>query len=338
MAKIDIVSALISFGVAVGTAMQGFGVYAFVYSALATSIVTAVAYLHFGLKIHRPSLIFRYGEITKMISFGAYRLGAMNLNYFTSQFDVILIGKLLGADALGIYSIAKNLSVRPMSILNPIVINVTFPIMSTIQDDNDRLKGVYLKTIHYLSSINFPVYIAMALLAEPLVLLLFGSKWMDSVVIVQILFISYMIRSAMNPMGSLQMAKGKTYMGFWWNLGLFFFIPLTVYIGSFWGIIGVAFAMLGLQVILTLPAWYFMINPLSGAGLKEFFWQMINPLMLTMIGAITAYAASSIADIRNIYLNAVLIAIVMGTSVFGLYYWYNRRFLEVVMELVKNKS
>ena len=339
MAKIGIVSLTAGFVVAVSLAMNGYGVYALVYASLVSTAVGASINILVGIKEHRPSLVFQYREITPMISFGMFQMGERSINYFNSQFDVILIGKLLGVESLGIYTVAKNLAMYPAQIINPIVTKVTFPIMAKVQNDTLQLKNIYLKTIHYLSSINFPIYVLLVILAEPIILILFGEKWSDSIVILQILSVYGAVRSTGNPIGSLQLAKGRADLGFYWNLGIFALMPMTIYFGSNWGLNGIAYAMLGTMVfLLSVPNWYFMVRPLCGAGLKEYFWQIFQPLIFAIIGGLLAYGMSLLFDIENMYLNAVLISLVMGVVVLVLNVWFNREFVETAFELVGKRK
>ena len=338
MAKISIISMSVAFIVAVVLAMKGFGVYALVYASLTSAVVGVLLNVIVGIKEHKPSLVYKHKEIKPMISFGMFQMGERGINYFNSQFDVILIGKLLGVEALGIYTVAKNLSMRPAQIINPIITKVTFPIMAKVQNNTEQLKNIYLKTINYLSSVNFPIYILLAILAEPIILTLFGEKWSESILILQILSIYGTIRSTGNPIGSLLLAKGRVDLGFYWNLGLFFFIPLTIFIGSYWGLKGVSFTLLGLMIILLVPSWYFMVNPLCGAGFKEYFWQILKPLIFAIIGGLFAYGASLLFGIENIYLNAGLIAVLMGVVVLMLNVWFNREFVDTMFELIGKRK
>ena len=257
MAKIDIINKLVSLAVSVWFAYDGYGVYALVYGTIAGVVIQTIQFMVLGLREHKPSFIFRASEIKEFMSFGAYQMGERTINYFNYQIDTLLIGKLLGAEALGIYSIAKQLIMRPAQIFNPIITKVTFPMMAKIQDDTVRLKNIYLRTIHYLSSVNFPIYALMIVLAPELVMILFGDKWMEAVPIVQILSIFGALRSTGNPIGSLLLAKGKAKLGFYWNLGLFFYVPLGVYISSQWGLIGVSWGLVLIMASLMIPHWYF---------------------------------------------------------------------------------
>jgi len=334
MAKISIISTTIGFVVAVSLAMKGLGVYALVFSSLSIAFVSALINIIVGIKKHRPSLVFKYREIASMIAFGMFQMGERSLNYFNSQFDVLLIGKLLGVEALGIYNVAKNLAMRPAQVINPIITKVTFPVMAKVQDDTVRLKNIYLKTINYLSSVNFPIYVLLVILAEPIVLILFGEKWSESIVILQILSIYGAIRSTGNPIGSLQLAKGRADLGFYWNLGLFIFMPLTIYIGSHWGLDGVAYSLLGLMSFLTIPNWYFMVNKLCGAGFSEYFRQIFKPLVITIIGGGVGLGVSLYTNIEHIFFNATVIPVVMGIVVLGLNYLLNRIFIDTIFEFI----
>ena len=338
IAKIGIVSVLAGFVTAVSLVVQGYGVYTLVYASLMSALVAAAMNIYIGMKTHRLSLVFEYKEITSMISFGMFQMGERGINYFNSQFDVLLIGKLLGVEALGIYTVAKNLAMRPAQIINPIVTKVTFPVMAKAEGDTVQFKNIYLKTINYLSSINFPIYILMAILAEPIILILFGERWHDSIIILQILSIYGAIRSTGNPIGSLQLAKGRADLGFYWNLGLLFFIPLFIYVGSHWDIVGISYSLLGLMVFLVLPNWYFMVQPLCGAGFKEYFRQILKPLIFAVIGGLFAHGGSLLLGIENIYLNVGLTTVMMGAAVLVLNVLFNHEFIDTLFELIGTRK
>jgi O-antigen/teichoic acid export membrane protein len=335
IAKINVLSVITGFTAAVVLAIKGYGVYALVYASLVSTLVGTSINVIIGLKEHRPSLIYSHNQIRAMISFGFFQMGERGLNYFNSQFDVILIGKLLGTEALGIYSIAKNISMRPAQIINPIITTVTFPVMAKVQDDTAKLKAIYLKTINYLSSVNFPIYILLALLAEPVVLVLFGEKWVESILVLQILSIYSAVRSTGNPIGSLLLSKGRADLGFYWNIGLFSFMPLVIYLGSYGGLDGVAYSLLGLMVFSSVPAWYFLVNSLCGASFVEYFWQILQPLVLAITGGLLAYWFSLQLMMDNIVLYMSLTFVVMGLAMLILNILFNREFVNTLVELLK---
>lgn len=337
IAKISVISSIIGVATAIILAINDYRVYALVYSALVVNIVSTILYIIVGVKMYKPSFVYNYKEIKPMLSFGMFQMGEGIINFFNSQFDVILIGKLLGVEALGIYTIAKNLAMRPAQIVNPIITKVTFPVMSKVQKNTSSLKNIYLKTINYLSSINFPIYFLMAILAEPIVLLMFGEKWKESIYILQILSIFGAIRSTANPIGSLQLARGRADLGFYWNLSLFFIMPISIYLGSFWELIGISYSLLLLMTFLSIPNWYFMVKPLCDADFKEYFKQIISPLILTIFGGTFAYFICYIVDINNLIVDSFLTGVSMTIAMIVLYKKFHREFWDTFLELVGKK-
>lgn len=325
IARIDIINKSVSLVVSVILAYLGYGVYALVYGTLAGVMSQTVQFMTLGLKEHKPSFVFNIGEIREFLGFGAYQMGEKTINYFNFQIDVLLIGKLLGTEALGIYSVAKQLIMRPAQIVNPIITKVTFPMMAKIQNDTEKLKNVYLKTINYLSSVNFPIYAAMIVFAPELVMLMFGEKWMASVPIVQILSLYGAIRSTGNPIGSLLLAKGKANWGFYWNLGLFFYVPLGIYFSSYWGLGGIAWVLVLLQLSLVIPNWYFLVKKLCDAKFVEYHKQILIPAIVSFCAGIVSYL--SIMYIEQIVLKLLIGSVVGFVVVVGLNYLMNKGFL-----------
>jgi len=286
IAKRDIISKIISLITAGILAVNGFGVLALVYAHLAGVVVSTFLMIYIGLQHHRPSLYFNFNSIKGFFKFGLFQMGESLLNYFNRDFDTILIGKLLGLEAVGIYNVAKTLAMRPAQIINPIVTQISFPVMAKLQHDINQLKKVYLKTIDLLSTINFAIYAFVAFFAEPIIILFFGEKWHSAVLVLRILSLYAMVRSTGNPIGALIYARGRADLGFYWNLVLFFLIPAFVYFGSFYGVEGIAYTLLGFQLIILLPAWKLLVNKCCGAGLVEYFKVMSLPLMVAAVQSI----------------------------------------------------
>ncbi len=263
IAKIDVSARVIAFALAVTGGVMGLGVYALAVMVLATSIISTILYLVTGLKVHRPSFKFSHSSLKTLYSFGSFQLGEESINYFGTQFDTIIIGKILGTEALGIYTIAKNLVMRPSQIINPIVTRVTFPLMSKFQDNKDLLKKTYTSTINYLSSINFPIHLVILILAEPLINILFTKTWSQAIVIVKILALFSLVSSTFNPIGSLMLAKGRADLGFYWVIFFTMFSLPIVYAGTLLGLQGVSYSQLFLFIIVYYPFYRFIIRRLN---------------------------------------------------------------------------
>ncbi len=336
LAKVEVIAGIAAFVCAVILAVQGYGAYSLVYATLVTVIISNAMLLNIGLKSHRPKFVYVHKDIKSFLTFGLYQMGQNSIVYFNNQFDVILIGKLLGTEALGIYSLTKQLVMRPSQVINPIITGVTFPIMVKVQDDIMRLKSIYLKIINYLSSINFPIYILMAVLASSLVPLILGEKWTGAVGIFQILSIYALVRSTTNPAGSLLLSRGRADIGFWWSIGEFSLMPMIIYIGSHWGLIGVAMGLLIFQVLMLLPNWFFIVKKMCNASFKEYFMVQIRPLVATILSVGLTYLIVGNMGFNDIF-KIVLISIVTSVLYFVLSYWLNQNFIEEIKEIIIKK-
>lgn len=334
LARIEMINKLFSFIVSGCLAYVGYGVYSLVYGSLAASLVMTLQFLPIGLREYRPSLRFKIDDIRSFFSFGAYQMGERTVNYFNYQIDTLLIGKLLGMQALGIYNVAKQIVMRPAMVFNPIVTRVTFPAMAKVQDNVPALKNAYLKTIRYLSSVNFPVYAFIFVFAYDIVLFMFGAKWLDAVIIIQILSVWAAWRSTGNPIGSLLLARGRADLGFWWNLGLFFYVPIAVWIFSRWGLVGVAIGLNFIIATLAFPGWKILVKPLCGAGFLEYNKEILKPAGIAILTGLAGYLSTFWLNLYPII--KIGIGVFVGFLLtFYMYYKFNRDFLETLMEMRK---
>lgn len=333
IAKIDIVNKSISLVVSVYLAYKGYGVYSLVYGTLAGIVSQTVQFMYLGLREYRPSFVFKLSEIKEFLSFGAYQMGERTVNYFNFQIDTLLIGKLLGMEVLGIYTIAKQIIMKPIGIINPIVNKVTFPTLSKVQDDTKRIKNIYLRAINYISSLNFPIYAFIFIFSNEIVIILFGKKYFDAIYIMQILAIWGAIRSTGNPIGSLLFAKGKANWGFWWNLGLFFYVPVGIYIGSKWGLEGISWSLVTLNISLIIPNWYFLVKNLCEAEFVEYHREIFIPAFISIFSSIIVYY--SISLIESIWLRFMIGSVVGLVLILGMNYLLNKKFLIALKDLIK---
>lgn len=284
IAIIDIISRFFSFLVIIILAYNDFGVYSLAIGSIVFSIISTIGYNYYGRNLYKPKLYMNVKQLKDFLSFGLFQMGEKIIQYFSTQFDTLLIGKLLGVEMLGVYNVAKNLVSKPSSIINPIVTKVTFPLMSKFNDDITQLKSVFLKMMNFLAYANFPVYLLIAVLAKPIIFLMFGKEWEEAIPIVQILSITFLLLSIGNPSGSLLLSRGKANIAFYWNLTLFIFYPLSIYIGSFWGIVGITWGTLILQLFLLYPNWKYIVNNACHAGFVEYFETLKFPFIVSSVG------------------------------------------------------
>jgi lipopolysaccharide exporter len=337
LAKIDVIAAVGVFFCAVILAYQGYGAYSIIFATLGGTIISNVLLIIIGIKIHLPRLIFKPKKIKTFLNFGLYQMGQNSIVYFNNQFDVILIGKLLGTEVLGIYSVTKQLVMRPSKVINPIITNVAFPVMAKVQNDTERLKSIYLKILNTLSSVNFPIHLIMALLSNELIMILLGEKWISSIEIFRILTIYALIRSTMSPAGSLVLAKGRADIGFWWSFAGFIYIPLAIYIGHFWGVLGIAYSLLSYQITFSIANWFFIVKKMCNATITEYYKPQIISLFISLITIIFTYFILSITTVEPIL--KICLWLIVSVPIYGLLsYLLNKPFFNELKNFIQKPT
>jgi O-antigen/teichoic acid export membrane protein len=286
LAKQEIIVTVISTSVAVLSALLKQGVWSLVWGQLVRDGFKTILLLAVGLRQYRPMFYFRRRDLSGFIGFGLYQMGERSINFLAERSDQLLLGSLLGAQALGFYNFAFNLVVQPITRINPIVTKVAFPVFTRVQQDPKRLQRGYLKMVNLLTTLNAPVLIGLAVVAPWAVPLIFGQKWAASVVLVQILALVVLLRSIANPTGSLLLAKGRADLGFKWNLFLLIISIPAIFIGAKLNeAMGIALALLLLQIIIHLPNYFYLLKPLIGRCAKAYLTAIFRPILIASVMA-----------------------------------------------------
>ncbi|SMG27334.1 MOP flippase family protein [Arenibacter troitsensis] len=268
---IDITGAILSLALSIILAVNGFGVFALVYSLILQSLFSNVVYFIIGLKNQGLLFHFKLSDTRNFLKIGVYQVGGQTINYFNTNLDVLIIGKFFSADILGGYSLAKQLVLRPVQLINPIIVKVATPTLALFQNDRNQLKRNYLNLINVIGSINIPVYIGICIFAPWIVQILYGSEFDDIFILVRILSVYMIFRAINNPIGSLVVATGRTDLEFVWYIFVLLLNPLFIYFGTKFGIVGVTIGITLSSLCMYYPAWKFLIYKLTKASLSEYF-------------------------------------------------------------------
>jgi len=251
---IEIASTLTAGIVAIIMAINGFGVWSLIAQSLVMTSVTVI--IMWLTSSWRPSFIINKTAVRELWKFGSNLMGFNILTYLARNVDKLLIGKSIGTFALGIYSRAYEMMLKPVSEVEQIITRVMFPVLSEIQKDKKRIKQIYLRSIRSISIFIFPLMIGMIVLVKPLVLFIFGEKWEGIIPILQIFCFYSMLQSIGTTFGWIYNSQGRTDIQFRWGVFSSFISIVSIFIGLRWGIIGIATAYtISSYVILWYPGW-----------------------------------------------------------------------------------
>ncbi|SFF25262.1 polysaccharide transporter, PST family [Paenibacillus algorifonticola] len=165
-------------------------------------------------------------------------------NYLAVQSDNLIIGRGLGAAALGLYGRAYQLAVLPATLLGQVLDKVLFSSMSKLQDDLQQLKASYIRSISYTSLLVAPISVICYLLASEIVAVVLGSGWTEVVIPFQILCIGMLFRTTYKISNSLVLARGYVYKRASRQVLYVLFVISGAVIGMRWGLSGAAYGVL----------------------------------------------------------------------------------------------
>lgn len=303
ISKIDVTATLIDAGASVAAAAAGAGAVSIILGHLCGASARAALLFARGMKFHRPSLRFRTSDLRGFVSFGLYQMGEKSLNYFQGNVDNLLIGKILGPKQLGYYTIAFNLIIQPVSRINPIINRVVFPLYAKVQADTERLRRGFFLTLKYLTLINFPLLIGLAVVARPFVITVYGREWAPCVPVIQILAFVGMMKARGNPIGSLILSKGRADLGFKWTLIVAVCNTAAVYLVVGRGIVAVAAMLVFLGSVYFLISYQFLTRPLIGKCAKEIYIDnFLVPLSYSLVMGAFVYILMRILPLDDLRL------------------------------------
>lgn len=184
-ALVNLVAAIASAAVALVGALSDWGVWTLVFAPITGFWVKAVGYvLATGF---RPIPSFNFRGTGAMVAYGASLLGGQLFWIVQSQADIFIGGRMLDPHQLGLYAEALFLTQIFVSKFIPPLNDVAFPAYARMQKDPGRIAWSFCKAVRLLLLISCPVYLGMAVTAEPLVETLFGKKWLEMAPFVSVL-------------------------------------------------------------------------------------------------------------------------------------------------------
>lgn len=171
-------------------AYKGLGVWALVVMHIASALIGLV--LLWFISPWRPRGRWNKASLSYLWGYGSKLLASGLLDTIYGNIYPIVIGKFYSAADLGQYTRAKQYAHMPAGTLTSVLQQVSFPVLSTIQEDNARLGDSYRRMLRFTVFLVFPIMIGMAALAHPLVISLVTDKWAECVPYLQVICFSSM--------------------------------------------------------------------------------------------------------------------------------------------------
>lgn len=191
LTKINLAASVISGGIAIYLAYTGFGVWALVLQSIIRSAVTAI--LTWFLVPWRPNWVFSKSSFLALFKFGSNLLASSLLNAVVNNFYSLFIAKFTSTKDLGYYTRGTQFTSFTQNIIKAMLGRVLLPGLSTVQDQKVVLVSYTRNIIKATAIIVVPIFLFLAAIAKPLILVLLTEKWLPAVQIMQIFCLARMI-------------------------------------------------------------------------------------------------------------------------------------------------
>lgn len=269
--------------VSVVLARLGAGYWALVGGTLVSAVTGTVLMRAFC--DWTPGKVRPGSGVRSMLSLGGYLTGHNVFDFFTRYMDNVLIGRFVGAEALGYYGKAYALMLQPLAQLTPPVGAVATPLLCRLADSPDQYRRTYKRLLNGLTMLTVPLVVFLAVYASDVVYLLLGEKWLDVVPIFTVLAIASLYQPATYTTGWLYISQARTKDQF--KLGLFTggATVLSFVVGLPWGALGVATAYVIIGV-LQIPFIVHVATRTGPVSTKDFYLALASPFGLGVILAV----------------------------------------------------
>lgn len=260
----------------------------------------------------RPSRKIQWGSARGMVKFGANLTGFNILNFVRKNIDNVLIAKVWGSSALGLYDRSYKLMMFPLEKVNSPLARVILPALARVQDEPARYRRMFLLSVQALSICSVPGIMAVAMCSDLVIPLLFGARWSDASPIFFWLSLAAVSQPVSNATGWLFISSGRTKEMFQWGL---YSTPVTIgafLIGLPWGPVGVAKAYFLSQAV-TVPVLYYWCTRGTSVTARDLY----AAILPTLLGGILAWCIVLLArqHLSGVLIVGIAIACSYGFSI-----------------------
>jgi O-antigen/teichoic acid export membrane protein len=279
LAVAQAVSYVVAYGiVAVALALLGFGLW-----SLAWAFVLQLALKSAVLVILAPpkwSLRATSTALRELLTFGGGMTGWRLANRASKELDNLVVARMLGAEPLGLYRRAYQLSVTPADFFGRSMATIAFPVASKLQEP-ERLARAYRLVVAGVAIIGLPLGAFLAVVAPELVSVLLGPQWAAASAPLAILSVGLIFHLNQQVIGSIAVATGAVYQTAWRHAVLAVAVVIGALMGQIWGLVGVAFGVLA-ALMLNYVLMSRLASRLTGLGLGTMLRAHVPGALLTL--------------------------------------------------------
>jgi PST family polysaccharide transporter len=310
---VDTFSYLLGYGVvAVTMALAGSGVWSLVAAALAQTTIASAAMVLLVRHSMRP--LFARKEASELLHFGIGSGATSWASYFAVNGDNFIVGRVLGASDLGLYSRAYSLMNLPYTYAASVISGVLFPAFAQIQGELTRMRRGYLLMTQLTALIAAPAMCVLAVAAPHLVIVLYGPKWAGTVVPLQILCFAGYFRSLYHAGAVVAQSVGRVYSDLWRQAVYAVLVIVGARIGSVYGLRGVAVGV-SVAIVYMFVASGQLASRIVGISWREYLGVQRDALIIAALTGVAGFLARTVLEHAAARPFVVLAGIIVAAAI-----------------------
>lgn len=314
LASTEVTAVCVSIGAAVVAAKHGAGAWSLVIQQLVQYCVRTGGSFYFSS--FRPMFAFNLKEVGEHIAFGKNVLSVNMITFFTRSIDNLVIGKVMDAAAVGVYSMAFQFARLPIMLVSGPLNYVFYAKLSRVKDDKAAIRTTFLLLTRLLALVIVPGMGMVAVAWRPVFTVMLSEKWLVSGQVFMLVSLACAIQAIMGLCGTIRMVLGRTD----------YQLRATIETGVMWVVTLLSSAWFGLEwvaaaysIVFTLyaPRTLMLTLPLIDCSYGAYVRAVLVPVLVTAAGIaifIGMQAAYPIGDVWQLLIAAGILLLCMAVS------------------------
>jgi teichuronic acid exporter len=294
LTKISFISIIVSGCSAIILAYNGFGIWSLVFQAIISTITTNILLWLTARWV--PKFAFSFISLSTMFSYGSKLMLSGLLNTIFENVYYLVIGKYFSTQTLGYFTRAQGFANIASENITTTIQRVSFPILSSMQEDPIRLKRAYITLIRSTMFITFISMFCLAASANSVVLTFVGEKWTPTIPILQLICFSVMLYPLHSINLNMLSVIGRS--DIFLNLEIIkkvLIIPVVIF-GIYFGLRGLLFGMIGHSILA-----FFINSFYSGQKIGYSTFEQLKDILPSII---ISFLVSMVLYFINYFINA----------------------------------
>ena len=291
------------------------GIYAMVLVLTITDFISLVLNLRM-VKIHYTRSL-KWASVKKVLPFVKHQTGFSMINYLYRNLDNLLVGKVLGASALGNYSKSYQLLSLPITVFLSVINPVMQPILAEHETDVRLIRETYLKVCRILAIIAIPVSVFFSLNSGPIIYFLFGKQWSLAIVPLGILSLSIWAQMLSQSMPAIWQSRNLTPIQTFNGIISLLIIGISIIIGVFMGSINtVAITVASGYIINFIVSGSILMSKALDSNFFQLFKVLIKPLILGGVMSVVLIITNPYLEFSSLFITLLIRGILWGILIF----------------------